>query len=89
MLMAVRRFYIDQALTSYKSLNRTLDGLSEEEVLACLKLEAGSLRRPSVIDRLIARAGRLHEIRYTRQLKEKFQWHVNPPKSSLPPKPKS
>lgn len=83
--MAVRRFYIDQALTSFKSLTRVLDELTEEEVLACLKLEAGTLRRPSVINRLISRAGRLHELRYTRQLKEKFQWHVPPARSSRPP----
>jgi len=70
--MAVRRFYIDQALTSFTSLSRTLRELTEEEVLACLKLESGTLRRPSVISRLISRAGRLHELRYTRQLKEKF-----------------
>lgn len=70
--MAVRRFYIDQALASYVSLARVLNELTEEEVLACLIREAGSLRRQSLIDRLIARAGRLHELRYTRQLKEKF-----------------
>lgn len=70
--MSVRRYYIDQALTSFKSLHRVLGELTEEEVLAALKLEAGTLRRQSVIDRLIARAGRLQELRYTRQLKEKF-----------------
>ena len=68
-----------QALTSFKSLCDTLHELSEDEVLACLKLEAGTLRRPSVLNRLISRAGRLHEIRYTRQLKEKFSWHANLP----------
>lgn len=79
--MIVRRFYIDQALTSFACLSRVLHELSEEEVLACLKLESGSLRRRSILNRLISRAGRLHELRYTRQLKEKFQWHVNLPKS--------
>ncbi len=79
--MSVRRYYINQALTSMTSLRDTLNELTEEEVLACLKLEAGTLRRRSVLDRLIARAGRLHELRYTRQLKEKFQWHVPRAKS--------
>ena len=79
--MAVRRYYIDQALTSFKGLTDTLHELTEEEVLACLKLEAGTLRRPSVLNRLISRAGRLQELRYTRQLKEKFQWHANLPRS--------
>jgi len=79
--MSVRRFYIDQALTTFKSLCRVLNELTEEEVLACLKLEAGTLRRRSMLDRLISRAGRLHELRYTSQLKEKFQWHANLPRS--------
>lgn len=79
--MSVRRFYVDQALTSYAGLSRVIGELTEEEVLACLKLEAGSLRRPSVLNRLIARAGRLHELRYTRQLKEKYRWHVPQAKS--------
>ena len=70
--MSVRRFYIDQALTSFKGLSSTLGELTEEEVLACLKLESGSLRRPSVLNRLIARAGRLHELRYTASLREKY-----------------
>lgn len=79
--MAVRRYYIDQALKSYASLGRVLNELTEEEVLACLKLEAGALRRRSVFDRLISRASRLHELCYTSQLKEKFQWHANLPRS--------
>lgn len=83
--MAVRRYYIDQALKSFKGLTTALDELTEEEVLACLALEAGSRRRPSVLNRLISRAGRLQELRYTSQLKEKFQWHASPPKSSAQP----
>ena len=72
--MAVRRFYIDQALTSFASLTKIISELTEEEVLASLKLEAGTLRRRSILDRLISRAGRLHELRYTAILKEKFKW---------------
>jgi hypothetical protein len=49
-----------------------LDELTEEEVLACLELEAGSRRRQSILDRLISRAVRLNELTYNRQLKEKF-----------------
>lgn len=79
--MTVRRYYIDRALRSYAGLVEVLNELTEEEVLACLKLEAGSLRRRSILDRLISRAGRLHELRYTRQLKEKFQWHARNPRS--------
>ena len=70
--MSVRSWYVGEALTSFKSLNRFLSELTEEEVLHCLKLEAASLRRQTVIDRLISRAVRLRELFYSRQLKEKF-----------------
>jgi hypothetical protein len=79
--MPVRRYYIDQALKSFKSLTATLGELTEEEVLACIKLEAGTLRRPSILKRLISRAARLNELLYISQLKEKFQWHAPRPKS--------
>jgi hypothetical protein len=83
--MAVRRFFVGKALNSFKGLTQTIGELTEEEVLYCLKLEAGTLRRQSVIDRLISRASRLHELRYIATLKEKIQWHVNRRSSSLPP----
>ncbi len=71
-IVTVRRFYIGQALTSFKGLTAVLDELTEEEVLACLRLEASSQRRQSILDRLISRATRLRELSYNRQLKEKF-----------------
>jgi hypothetical protein len=70
--MTVRRFYVNKALQSFRGLTTTLDELTEEEVLACLKLESGSQRRQSILDRLISRAVRLNELSYNRQLKEKF-----------------
>lgn len=70
--MAVRRFQIDQALHTFKSLTSVLEELTEEEVLACLKLEASSRRRQSVLDRLISRAVRINELSYSTRLKEKF-----------------
>lgn len=70
--MSSRRWYIDQALSSYAGLNKVLAELTEEEVLACLRLEAASSRRRSHLDRLISRAGRLRELSYVAQLKEKF-----------------
>jgi hypothetical protein len=69
----VSKYKIAEALRSYGALVRVLDGLTEEEVLACLQLEAGSQRRESVLNRLIGRAVRLNEISYARQLKEKFR----------------
>jgi hypothetical protein len=70
--MATRRWYMDQALGSYAGLNRVLHELTEEEVLACLKLESASSRRRSIVDRLISRAVRLRELTYVAQLRDKF-----------------
>ena len=70
--MSVRRWYIDQALSSFVRLNEVLGELTEQEVMACLDLEAATRRRRSVIDRLISRAVRLAEIDLSHQLKEKF-----------------
>lgn len=70
--MSVRKWYIDQALSSYVALGRVINDLTEEEVLACLALEAGTQRRRSFVNRLIARAVKLRTIDLTRQMKEKF-----------------
>lgn len=70
--MAIRKFLVGQALSSYSSLLECLPRLSEEEVLAALDLESASQRRRSVIDRLISRAARLNELSYVAKLKEKY-----------------
>jgi hypothetical protein len=70
--MSVRRWYLDQALVSYKRLNEVLNELTAEEVTACLDLEAGTQRRRSVLDRLISRAVRLNEIKFNQALQEKI-----------------
>lgn len=70
--MAVRKWYIAQALQSFVRLNEVLADLTEEEVIACLDLEAASQRRRSVIDRLISRAIRLAEVKLQTSLKEKY-----------------
>ena len=68
----VRKWYIGEALKSFVRLNEVLSELTEEEIVACLDLEAASQRRRSVLDRLISRAVRLKEIEFNRQLKEKY-----------------
>jgi len=68
----VSKYKVANALRSYGALVSVLDELTEEEVLACLQLEAGSQRRESVLSRLISRAVRLNEIKYACQLKEKY-----------------
>lgn len=71
--MSVRPWFITEALTSFVRLNSVLHELSEEEVLACLQLEAASNRRATVIDRLISRAARLNELSYVSHLKDKYR----------------
>ena len=73
----VRKWYIGEALKSFVRLNEVLSELTEEEVVACLDLEAASQRRRSVLDRLISRAVRLKEIEFNRQLKEKYHGTSN------------
>lgn len=51
-----RKWFRTQALESYRSLGRVINELTLDEITTCLELEAGSLRRRSVIDRLIKRA---------------------------------
>jgi hypothetical protein len=70
--MSVRKWHVSEALTSFARLNELIGELTEEEVLACLELEAGSNRRGTVIDRLISRAARLNELSYVKKLKEKY-----------------
>lgn len=72
MTSKVRKWYVDQALSSFVRLNEVLLDLRVEEVMACLDLEAATQRRRSVIDRLISRAIRLAEIELQTSLKEKY-----------------
>jgi len=70
--MTVRKFQISQALSSFSALKTHLGSLTEAEVLAALDLECATNRRRSFVDRLMSRAVRLNEVRYSRQLKEKY-----------------
>jgi hypothetical protein len=66
--MPVRKWFISEALVSYRRLLTVVDELTEEEVAACLDLEAGTQRRQSVTDKLIKRAITL----FTNRLLEKY-----------------
>jgi len=70
--MEVRQWQVTEALSSMRRLHDLIDDLTEEEVIAALELESGSQRRASMIDRLISRAVRLNEIKYSNSLKEKY-----------------
>lgn len=71
--MTVRRNYIQAALGNFASLNGVIGQLTEEEVFACLDLEAASRRRQSTLDRLISKAVRLNELKFKTQMKEKYR----------------
>ena len=70
--MTVRKWHLSQATQSYSTLRTVISELTLEEILQALDLESQSLRRPTLINRLISRASRLQEIELTRQLKEKY-----------------
>jgi hypothetical protein len=70
--MSVRQNYIQAALDTFESLSKVIGELTEEEVYACLNLEAASRRRRSTIDRLISKAVRLNELKFKNSLKEKY-----------------
>lgn len=57
---ALREWYINEALHSFRRLKSILGELTEEEVLAALKLEHGSRRRHTLIGVLTARAEQFH-----------------------------
>lgn len=75
--MNIRKWHVTRALESAVLLAEMLPELTEEEVLYCLDLEAGSRRRRTLIECLINRAARFNRQRYITQLKEKH--HVSSP----------
>lgn len=75
-MAVVRKHYISSALGSFAQLSGVIRELTEEEVYACLDLEAASQRRRTTIDRLISRAVRLNEITLNQKLKDKYHGNV-------------
>lgn len=69
---ALREWYINEALHSFRRLKSILGELTEEEVLAALKLEHGSRRRHTLIGVLTARAEQLHLRSFHANLEEKI-----------------
>jgi len=58
---------ITEALTSVRRLRECLHELTEEEVLAALKLELGSRRRKHVVSQLQTRARKLYQATLTKE----------------------
>ena len=82
--MSVRKWHVDQALHSTRSLMVVLPELTLKEILAALKLESETRRRKNILRRLIGRAARLNELEYVRQLEERY---YNGPRKQRDPVP--
>lgn len=61
-----------RALDSYRSLLAVVEEMTEEEVYFCLRLEAETQRRKTVLDRLVARAADLNRQIFIATLQEKI-----------------
>lgn len=70
--MAVRQWYVTEALMSARRLRGVIDRLTTEEIIAALELESGSSRRKSMIDLLIQKATRLNELEFSGELRKKY-----------------
>ena len=70
--MSTRRWYVGQALESYPAMKAVLNELTLGEILAALDLESRTLRRKSILARLISRAVRLNEIEFKCNLERKY-----------------
>lgn len=77
----MRQWYVGQALRSFRSLDKIIDELTEEEVLHVLEIESGAQRRITIMNRLLQKAVDLNRHNYEVTLKEKFKWPVPSPKS--------
>ena len=66
----IRQWFISEALHSFRRLSAVLDELTEEEVIAALKLETGTRRRSTLIKTLSARAVKMNATNFNANLKE-------------------
>lgn len=70
--MAVRAWYLNEALVSFRRLGRIMHELTLEEVMAALELESASQRRLSLTTKLVDRAVQLESQITRKRLQEKF-----------------
>lgn len=69
--MSVRKWYLSEALVSYRRLLGVIHELSLEEVMAALNLESATQRRQSLTGKLIDRAVQLESQIIRKRLQEK------------------
>ena len=70
--MAVREWFISEALASVRRLDVILSSLTEEEVIKALALEKEALRRKNIITRLERQFRTLARTKSAIELKEKL-----------------
>lgn len=70
--MAIRNWYISEALHSFRRLKSVINDMTEDEVEAALKLEHSSRRRSTVLNLLKSKAGQFNRRSFDATLKEKL-----------------
>lgn len=70
--MKVRKWYVDKALHSVRSMMEVINHLTPAEITAALDIESASRRRVQVTQRLIGRAVKINELQFTTTLMEKY-----------------
>lgn len=61
-----------KALESVRELEKVLKQLTMDEVFYCLKMEVETLRRKTIIDRLISQAAELNKEQFIAALRQKL-----------------
>ena len=69
---SIRQEYVQLALESYPSMISIISHMTEEELHAALQLESESMRRQSIMNRLIGRLVRINARNHKQQLKEQY-----------------
>lgn len=66
----IRKWHVDQALHSVRSMMKVINDLTIEEIEAALVLESASRRRAKITQRLIGRAAHLNGQKYLEHLSQ-------------------
>ena len=79
----VRKWYVDRALFSTRSLTEVLQDLNLAEIERALQIESGSRRRNAIMRRLIARAGHLNAQIYVEILQKRYNYGTSTKRRSV------
>lgn len=70
----MRVWYVNEVLSTVNRCIKVLPELTKKEVLKALEIESSSLRRKSIVNRLIGRAARINELEYVNKLKVRYRY---------------